>query len=65
VDGDGNITPTEFVAGFVFEALDKNMTVNFPPGATVTGFDVMKSLQAVLNEHLMNEMECFKKNMGW
>jgi hypothetical protein len=41
------------------------MTVNFPPGATVTGFDVMKSLQAVLNEHLLNEMEWFKKNMGW
>lgn len=65
VGGDGHITPSDFVAGFVFEALDKPLAVNFGPGTTVTGIDVMKSLQAVLNEHIMNEMENFKRNMGW
>mmetsp|Transcript_21945 Transcript_21945/g.47853 ORF Transcript_21945/g.47853 Transcript_21945/m.47853 type:complete len:222 (-) Transcript_21945:150-815(-) len=64
VDGDGSITPTEFLAGFVVEALNKPLTMP-AGGATVSGFEVLKALQVVLNQHLVDEARVIKKKMGW
>lgn len=64
VDGDGSITPTEFAAGFVLEALNKPLTMP-AGGATVSGFDVFKALQAVLNQHLLTEVKLINDKMGW
>lgn len=65
VDGDGNIRPMEFVAGFVFAALDQKVTWTLPQGAAVTGFDMMKGLGEMINAHVMAEIEILKKRMGW
>lgn len=64
-DGHGNITPVEFVAGFVAAAMDKKIGMRLPPSGTVTGFEVMQSLQTIINAHVMSEVQILKKRMGW
>ena len=64
VDGDGSITPTEFLAGFVVEALTKPLTMP-AGGATVSGFEVIKAVQVILNQHLLEEARIIKNKMGW
>jgi len=61
-------TQTEFCVGFVLGALAKPMVVN--GSATmkqpnVTGFDVMRDLVGVLNEHVMQEIAIVNKKMGY
>lgn len=65
VDGDGDIRPAEFVAGFVFCALEKRVSMNLPPGTTVTGWEVVKSIMDLVNEHVMEEVMDVKRTMGW
>jgi len=68
INGDGNVSQTEFCVGFVLGALAKPMVVN--GSATmkqpnVTGFDVMRDLVGVLNEHVMQEIAIVNKKMGY
>lgn len=65
VDGDGTIREAEFVAGFVFQALEKRVSMNVPAGATVTGWQVIKSIMDLVNEHVLQEVADVKKTMGW
>jgi len=64
-NGDGHISPPEFVAGFVLAALDKEMAVNISPADRVTGLQVMRSVAVMLNEHIVEEIEIVKRKMGW
>ena len=65
VDGDGNIRPIEFVAGFVSCAMEKYVVINMPLGGTVTGFEVMKSIMVLINQHVLEEVQAVKRTMGW
>lgn len=65
VDGDGNISKDEFLDGFVFGALEKRVTFNMAPGATVTGWEVVRSIMDLINEHVLEEVAIVKRTMGW
>lgn len=68
LDGDGNISQTEFCAGFVMAALNKPMALNgqtFPAKSSITGMEVMKNLTKVLNDQVMDEVAVVNKKMGY
>lgn len=63
-DGDGSIRPSEFVAGFVWAALEKPTSVNVAFGAQVSGMDIMKGIQEVINQHVETEIAVLRQKMG-
>ena len=64
---DGNITPAEFVAGFVMAALDKELSVSIPAliSSKVTGLRVMTNVVDMLNGQVMDEIFVVYHKMGW
>mmetsp|Transcript_8743 Transcript_8743/g.13473 ORF Transcript_8743/g.13473 Transcript_8743/m.13473 type:complete len:159 (-) Transcript_8743:2308-2784(-) len=65
-DNDGNVTPAEFVAGFVMAALDKELSIPAKSApAMTTGLQVMTNVVAILNAQIMEEIDVVKLKMGW
>ena len=66
-DCDGNITPLEFVAGFVMAALDKEISVSITAlvNNKVTGLRIMMGVVAMINEQIMEEIRVVMRKMQW